>query len=135
MPRLRSGLPGNQVAGSTSNAPGLLDGADSQRSAACCSIEQQPARSFKQDGVSSSADHIVIERAGVAHRLILLLRRDVADRSDPRGCREVRGKFFAGEDPLDLSREQRQFRSPRRSRSVMSRESRLCLLESAPATR
>jgi hypothetical protein len=80
-----------------------MDGVAAQGFAGYRAIEQKHARSFKQDGVSRTADYIVIERAGVADRLVLFLRRDVRGRSDTRGCGEVRAKFFGREDPLDRS--------------------------------
>ena len=116
MPRLRLGDPANRISlGSflSVSAVGLMDGVASQGFAGYRAIEQQHARSLKQDGVSCTADYIVIERAGVAHRLILFLRSDVGGQSDTRGCREVRAQFFGCEDPLDLRCEQRQLRRSR----------------------
>ena len=75
----------------------------SRRFAGCRPADQKHACSLKQDRVSCSTDHIVIERAGVAHRLILFIRSDVGSRSDTRGCpRSAGAHFFGREDPADF---------------------------------
>ena len=93
MPRFRSGRPDNRSSLASllpSSAVGLMNGVASQRFAGLtCAAEQKQPCSLEQDSVSCSSDDVVIERAGVAHRLILLLRSDVGGRSDPRRCREV----------------------------------------------
>ena len=88
----------------------------SQRAVRCRATEKKHACSLKQNRVGRSEDHIVIERARIAHRSILLVRRDVGGRSDARGCREIRGELFGREDPLDLRRKERQRRCPGRIR-------------------
>ncbi len=53
------------------------DGVPSRRFAGPRAAEQKQPCSLEQDGVSCSRDHIVIERACVAHGLIPFLGRDV----------------------------------------------------------
>ena len=84
----------------------------SQRAVRRRATEKKHACSLKQNRVGRSADHIVVERARVAHRSILLVSRDVGGRSDARGCREIRGELFGCEDPRDLGRKERQRRGP-----------------------
>jgi hypothetical protein len=84
----------------------------SQRAVTCRATEKKHACSLKQNRVGRSADYIVIERARIAHRSILLVGREVGRRSDARGCREIRGELFCREDPLDFIREERQRRGP-----------------------
>jgi len=77
-----------------------MEGVASQVFAGYRALEQKHARSLKQDGVSCTADYIVIERASVAHRLILFVGSDVGGGSDARGRGEICAQFFGRKDPL-----------------------------------
>jgi hypothetical protein len=60
--------------------------------------EQKGPCTLKQDGVGCTRDHAFVERAGGAHRLVLLFATDMSGRADARGCREVRPQFLVREE-------------------------------------
>ena len=68
---------------------GSVDCVVSQRFTGGPATEQKYPCTLKKDRVGCAADHIVIERIGVAHRLILVLGHDMSGRPDSRGGREV----------------------------------------------
>lgn len=92
MPRLRSGGPDNRI--SLLRVRAVERGRSDERRRVT-EIRRVPRRQAEaivlaqQDRVSCSADHVVIEHAGVAHGLILLRGRDVGGWPDTRGCREI----------------------------------------------
>ena len=104
MPRRHLRDPDNRVSVGwfqPSGAVGSVDCVVSQRFTGGPATEQKHPCTLKQDRVGCAADHIVIERTGVAHRLILFLGRDMGGRPDSRGGREVRAEFLGREDPPD----------------------------------
>ena len=82
-----------------------MNGVSSQRPAGCCTANQKASCLLEKDRVRSSADDIVAERAGIAHRPKLFIGRHVRCRPDTRGRREVSAQFFGGEDSLDFRHE------------------------------
>ena len=115
MPRRQLRDPDNRVSVGwfqPSGAVGSVDCVVSQRFTGGPATEQKHPCTLKQDRVSCAADHIVIERTGVAHRLILFLGSEMSGRPDSRGGREVRLEFLSREYPPDLRCEQRYFHRP-----------------------
>ena len=105
MPRRHLIDPGNRISVGwfqPSGAVGSEDRVVSQRFTGGPATEQKHPCTLKQDRVGCAADHIVIERTGVAHRPILFLGSDMSGRPDSRGGREVRAEFLGREDPPDL---------------------------------
>ena len=80
------------------------------------SAQKKRACSFEHYRVGGSADHVVVEHAGLAHEFVLLVGRDVRGRTDARGRGEVPVQFLDREDTLDLLGEQRDLLSPVRTR-------------------
>jgi hypothetical protein len=66
------------------------------------STQQKRACSLEQYRVGGSADHVVVEQAGLAHEFVLAVGRNVRGRPDARGRGEVRRQFLDREDALDL---------------------------------
>jgi hypothetical protein len=75
--------------------------------------DQKLSCSPEKDGVRCSVDHIVAEPAGIAHRQILFIGRDMGRPSDSGRRREVCEQFFGCEDSSDLRRTERQLLRPR----------------------
>ena len=92
----------------------MTDGVASPQVVRGRAAEQKRTCALKQESVGGTGDHVLVERAGVAHRLVLLFGTDVPSHADARGRREVRLQFLGREDLPNLGCELRHIRLPGR---------------------